>query len=124
MEEWRVEAVCTAVSMLPPEARRELVEVAVSNGYAVKDIAELMAVSPPAVSRYLHGSLAPSPSALCRLLLSVEPRLREEMILHTARWLWRVLRALLEALPPSDAGDAVLEEVADQLAEIIEKRGR
>lgn len=115
------ESICEAVSALPPEHRRKLVELAVNNGYAVKDIAELMAVSPPAVSRYIHGSLAPSPGALCRLILSVDDDLREKMIAETAGSLWRLLRKVLSTGTRRPLIAALLEKIADEVAELLEE---
>ncbi len=115
------ESLCEAVSALPPEHRRRLVELAVNNGYAVKDVAELMAVSPPAVSRYIHGSLAPSPGALCRLILSVDDDLREKMIAETVRSLWSLLYNLLASNTDKPRIAVILEKIADEVAELLEK---
>ena len=111
-------ALCEAVSALPPEQRRRLVEEALAHGYAAKDLAEIMAVSPPAVSRYAHGSLAPSPGAICRLILGVDEETRRTLLRLAARQLWSLLEAVLQAMNPLDAAE-LAEEIADHVAELL-----
>ena len=120
----RLDAICAAVSILPPESRRRIVELALENGYAAKDVAEIMAVSPPAVSRYIRGTLSPSPSALCRLILGVHPRLQRRMLLEAARSLWKATRVLLEVLGEQSDAAKLLEEIADTVALLLEKNSQ
>ena len=110
-------AICEALAALPQESRRRIVEHAATRGYAAKDLAELMGVSPPAVSRYLHGTLAPSTGAICRLLMSIDEDTRLELLLLAAREIWRLLGALLDQLPQGPEVEKLLTEIADTLSE-------
>jgi len=110
-------ALCEALASLPPAARRRLVEEALLHGYAAKDLAEVMGVSPPAVSRYTRGSLAPSVGAVCRLLMGVDPDLRSHLLIVAARSVWRQLTLLLENMPPSSEAEELLAEIADIVSE-------
>jgi transcriptional regulator with XRE-family HTH domain len=110
-------AICESLAALPPEARRRLVEEAAASGYAAKDLAEMMQVSAPAVSRYLNGSLAPSPGAICRLLMSIDPATRTHLLVTAARFLWRLLASLLDQLPPTPQLEALLTEIADHVSD-------
>jgi len=111
-------ALCEAIAALPPEQRRRLVEEALAHGYAAKDLAEIMAVSPPAVSRYAHGSLAPSPGAICRLILGIDEDTRRKLLRVAARQLWSLLEAVLKSMEPLDAVE-LAEEIADRVAELL-----
>ena len=110
-------ALCEALTMLPPESRRRLVEEAAANGYAAKDLAELMQVSPPAVSRYLNGSLAPSIGAICRLIMNIDPATRSLLLQEAAREAWRLLQQLLDTLPSTPGIEELLTEIADKVSE-------
>ncbi len=113
--------ICEAFSALPPAARRRIVELAAASGYAAKDLAELMNVSPSAVSRYVHGSLAPSPGAVCRLILGVDPGTREKLVVEGARSLWSLLSQLLSSLAGTSLVGELLEAIADDVASLIEE---
>jgi len=110
-------AVCEALTILPPETRRRIVEEALASGYAAKDLAELMGVSPPAVSRYTRGDLAPSVGAICRLLMNAEEELANRLLVLAARGIWAYLRLLIENLPPGHALEELLSEIADYVSE-------
>ncbi len=110
-------AICEALAALPPHDRRRLVEIALESGYAAKDVAEMMQVSPPAVSRYTRGTLAPSPGALCRLLMSIDPSTRARLLVEATRSLWRLLNQLLDNMPPTPEAEALVEEIADTISE-------
>ena len=113
--------VCEALSSLPPEARRRIVGLVLEHGYAVKDVAEIMSVSPSAVSRYIHGSLAPSPTAICRLVLGVDEETRRRILVEAARTLWRLVEALINSASGSEDAYTVLESIADDVARLLDE---
>jgi len=115
-------ALCEALTALPPEARRKLVEEALLNGYAAKDLAELMGVSPPAVSRYTRGDLAPSVGAICRLLMSVDDRLRARLLTKAARSIWIYLKTIVELIEPTAELEALLTLIADNVSELLARQ--
>jgi predicted transcriptional regulator len=116
-EELDFAAICEAISGLSPEARRRIVEEALASGYAAKDLADLMGVSPPAVSRYVHGTLAPSIGAVCRLLMAVDSELRSRLLVYAARSLWQQLEVLVNNLPSIPEVEELLAEIADKVSE-------
>lgn len=121
MEELDYASICEAFSSLPPQARRRIVELAAASGYAAKDLAELMNVSQSAVSRYVHGSLTPSPGAVCRLILGVDPGTRERLLAEGARSLWLLLSQLLSSLAGTPLAEELLDTIADEVARLIEE---
>jgi len=108
--------------------RRRIVEVVLAEGYTGKEVAELMGVSPSAVSRYVHGSLAPSPNALCKLYYSVDEKTRTRIAEEIASILWRFLKNVLEDIIGENVDVSnILEEIADyislQLSRLMHKKG-
>ncbi|HIP65797.1 MAG TPA: helix-turn-helix domain-containing protein [Pyrodictium sp.] len=108
--------------------RRRMVEIVLAEGYTGKEVAELMGVSPSAVSRYIHGSLAPSPNTLCKLYYSVDGETRERMTEALILVLWKLLRDVLENAARENIDISnVLEEIADyislQLSRLMHKKG-
>jgi len=86
-----------------------------------------MGVSPSAVSRYIHGSLAPSPNTLCKLYYSVDERTRTKIAEELTLILWRYLRNVLEdAIKKNIDITSILEEIADyislQLSKLMHKK--
>jgi transcriptional regulator with XRE-family HTH domain len=111
-------SLCRAMRTLSKESRREIVALVLSSGYAAKDLAEMMGVSPSAVSRYTRGDLAPSPEALCRMLAALDEELRTAVLEKTVENTWRCLESLIDVLP-SERRLVVLEKLAEKLAEKI-----
>jgi len=110
-------ALCEAIELLPKRARKTIIMIVLNNGYATKDVAELMGVSISAVSRYTHDELAPSVSSLCRLLGLVDDKTKTQIIDYIVEELWSVLSKLLRETEPS-----VTERIADDIARIIMKK--
>ncbi len=108
---------CEAIELLPKRARKTIIMIVLNNGYATKDVAELMGVSISAVSRYTHDELAPSVSSLCRLLSLVDEKTKAQIINYIVEELWSVLSKLLRETEPS-----VIEQIADDIARIIVKK--
>jgi len=107
--------------------RRRIVEVVLAEGYTGKEVAELMGVSPSAVSRYIHGSLAPSPNTLCKLYRSVDEKTRMKIVEELVSILWGFLRDVLEDAAREDVDvSSILEEIADyislQLSKLMHKK--
>ncbi|HIP66063.1 MAG TPA: helix-turn-helix domain-containing protein [Pyrodictium sp.] len=121
------ETVCSTFEILPPTLRRRIVEIVLAEGYSGKEVAELMGVSPSAVSRYIHGSLAPSPNTLCKLYYSVDEKTRTKIAEELTLILWRFLRNVLEdAIKENIDITSILEEIADyislQLSKLMHKK--
>ena len=112
---------CEAITTLPPHVRRKIIEKAIENGYAAKDIAEIIGVSPPAVSRYLHGSLSPSPGAVCRLIMGVEKETKLMMIKSIAKELWKLTYTVINQIHDTHEGYQLIEEIADTIAALLDK---
>ncbi|KSW11754.1 hypothetical protein CF15_02790 [Pyrodictium occultum] len=112
-------ALCSALSQLDPATRRRLVEIALESGYAAKDLAEIMGVSPAAVSRYTHGSLSPGAQAVCRLITGVDPDTRVKLLAEAARRVWSMLESLLDALPDTMEKLALAEQIADKVSVML-----
>jgi len=110
-------ALCEAIELLPKRARKTIIMIVLNNGYATKDVAELMGVSISAVSRYTHDELAPSSSSLCRLLSLVDDKTKTQITNYVVEELWSVLSKLLRETEPS-----VTERIADDIARIIVKK--
>ncbi len=115
---------CSLASSLGPEGRRRLVLEVLEAGYTGRELARLMGVSPPAVSRYVHGTLAPSAESLCRAferLAATDEELAVKLLAEALRALWGLVRAGLEELAARDPGRAreLLEEVADAASELL-----
>ena len=114
---------------LPPHVRTKLVKVALNEGYAVKDLAEIMGVSSAAVSRYIHGTLSPSVESVCRLIYSVDDSVRVKIMVEIALELLEVISNILEEIGGNDIVLHALENLADRLSSIMikastkEKRG-
>jgi predicted transcriptional regulator len=110
---------CCFLQLLPHTTRQRLVAEAIESGYAAKDIAELMGVSPAAVSRYVHGTLAPSPETLCRLILNIDGETRTRLLETIAESIWSSLENLLRSLPPTLRTRRLLERISDTIAELL-----
>ena len=111
---------------LPPHLRSRLVRIALEEGYAVKDLAEIMGVSSAAVSRYVHGTLSPSVESTCRLIFSVDDRLRARMLEEITLELLNVVENLVDTLAKTAAEKphiilSKLEHVADKISSIMLK---
>jgi len=106
---------CEAINMLPKNPRKTIIMIVLNNGYAVKDVAELMGVSVPAVSRYIHDELAPSTPSICRLIESIDYRTRTQITNYVIEQLWSTLSKLLREEAPS----TIIEHIADEIAQII-----
>ncbi|ALL00602.1 hypothetical protein Pyrde_0552 [Pyrodictium delaneyi] len=111
--------VCEAVALLDSRTRRRLVEIALENGYAAKDIAAIMGVSPAAVSRYVHESLSPSTETLCRMIYGIDDETRTRILVEAAQTLWNALERLLHAIPPSPDKMMLAEGIADKISIIL-----
>jgi predicted transcriptional regulator len=114
------------IAYLPPHVRNSLVKIALEEGYAVKDLAEIMGVSSAAVSRYIHGTLSPSIESTCRLILSVDNSLRAKMLQHIILQLLDVVGRLTDELAKisEHEGETVLhalEKIADKISSIMLK---
>jgi len=86
-----------------------------------------MGVTPSAVSRYIHGSLAPSPNTLCKLYYSVDEKTRAKIAEELTLILWKLLRKVLEdAMRENIDVTNILEEIADyislQLSKLMHKK--
>jgi len=92
------------------------------SGYSYKEIAELMGVSQAAVTRYMKGEIAPSPASACRLVERVDQSTRSYILASLAAELWGLVRRLIPLLDKEDAA-ALLETIADQVAELMAKTG-
>ncbi|HIQ24251.1 MAG TPA: LacI family DNA-binding transcriptional regulator [Pyrodictium delaneyi] len=114
-----LQEVCEAIALLDPKTRRRLVEIALENGYAAKDVAAIMGVSPAAVSRYIHESLSPSTETLCKMIHSIDPETRTKILAEAAHTLWRALERLLQVLPPSPDKMLLAERIADKVSIIL-----
>ncbi len=115
----KTETVCQ-VLILPRETRSILIQVLIENGYTTKDIAELMEVSMPAASRYIHGTLMPSLEATCKALSRLaqnDPETYAKLVTNIARELWKQLRTLIEK--HSRDLEHLAEEIADELAILL-----
>ncbi|ABM79890.1 helix-turn-helix domain-containing protein [Hyperthermus butylicus] len=110
---------CSFLQLLPPTARQRLVAETIESGYAAKDVAELMGVSSAAVSRYVHGTLAPSSETLCRLLLNIDEETRTRLLETIAESIWLSLEKLLHNLPPTPRTRRLLERISDTIAELL-----
>jgi len=117
----RSSSFCEVFTALTPSARRRIVEEALSLGYAVKDVAYLMGVSPSAVSRYVHGTLIPSPNSLCRLLISVEGDTRDKLLRVVIVELWKALRRVVEYVGNEVYLKEVVEYLADEVSKLVEE---
>ncbi len=115
---------CEIFTALTPSARRRIIEEILSLGYAVKDVAYLMGVSPSAVSRYIHGTLTPSPNSLCRLLMGVEDDIRDKLLITTIGEFWKTLRQALEYIKNEVYLKEAIEYLADEISRLIEKLHR
>ncbi len=123
MENQLRETVCQLAAVAPPEARRRAVEEVAARGYAGKEIAKMMGVSPAAVSRYLHGSLAPSPDSLCNLARTIDAETVEAVAAILVEHTWKTLHDALRALAATGSNRvvALLEHMADDIAELLLK---
>ncbi|RUM47710.1 MAG: hypothetical protein DSY37_01690 [Hyperthermus sp.] len=117
-EQWA--AICEALSALPPNTRRKLIELVLEEAYAVKDVAELMSVSPSAVSRYIHGTLVPGTGALCRLVMNAQPELRDKLLALVAKTTWNLTYNVLKNIAAHDYASTVIEEIADEISRLLE----
>ena len=112
-------ALCEAIELLPKRARKNIILIVLNNGYAAKDVAELMGVSISAVSRYTHDELAPSPFSLCRLLSLVDEKTKTQIINYVAEEIWTILRSILE-----ETSASIVERIADDIARVILTKSR
>ncbi len=83
-----------------------------------------MSVSPSAVSRYVHGTLAPSPNSLCRLLMGIEDDIRDKLLIITIGEFWKTLRQALEYIKNEVYLKEAIEYLADEISRLIEKLHR
>jgi predicted transcriptional regulator len=109
------ENICRAVELLDKNSRKTIIEIALNNGYAVKDIAELMNVSPPAVSRYIHDTLSPSTRSICLLVARIDEETRQKILKYIAETLWLTLYDLLEETRDVE----IVERIADDVAKLL-----
>ena len=114
------------VAYLPPHMRNSLVRIALDEGYAVKDLAEIMGVSSAAVSRYIHGTLSPSIESTCRLIASVDSNLRAKMLQYIALELLETVDRLVDELAKISEAEnrtvlQALEKIADKISSIMLK---
>jgi predicted transcriptional regulator len=114
-------AACEVFELLKGDERTELVRLFKEFGYSSREIAEIMGVSPPAISRYLKGTLTPSTDTLCRLASRVSSDELVRLLAAALERVWARLRSVLETLAESDAQSAVklLEMIADDIARIL-----
>ncbi len=112
-------ALCEAIELLPKRARKTIIMIVLNNGYAAKDVAELMGVSISAVSRYTHDELAPSVSSLCRLLSLVDEKTKTQIINYVAEEIWAILLNVLE-----ETSASIVERIADDIARVILTKSR
>ncbi len=82
----------------------------------------MMGVSQAAVTRYMKGEIAPSPSSACRLLLSLDPATRSQILASIAAELWGLVRSLINYMLKEDSMP-LLETIADQVAEMMAEAG-
>ncbi len=108
---------------MTPENRVHIIELVAAKGYSGRELATLMAVSPAAVSRYLHHKLYPSMVSLCRLIDNVDEATVREIVEYIAHTLIEQTIKLLQELAQTDKELAykLIEELADKIAEMIEE---
>ncbi len=111
--------ICSAL-LLPASIKREIIAILRSRGYTTKDIAEIMGVSLPAASRYIHGSLIPGNESICRAiskLVEEDADTLVEVVNTLTRELWTVIEAITTASDYSNIKE--LETIADRVALLL-----
>ena len=111
---------CDYVEALTKEEARRIIEIVLEEGYATKDLALLIQVSPSAISRYTHGTLHPSRNTICRLLEVVDTKTRNRILTYIAQTVWRRLRSILVQIEDIDR-EKILEEIIDSVSKFLTK---
>ena len=109
------------LKQLRQELKSAIVKKILENSYSTKDLADIMEVSMPAASRYIHGTLTPSDETLCKAIEKTK-RLDEELYdTITATIidiLWNTIKKLLKQLKKQNQAKKI-EEIADEIAALL-----
>jgi len=103
------------------QVKTEIIKILSKAGYSTKDLAELMEVSMPAASRYLHGSLLPSNKTLCKTLNKIKETDREtyfKILAGIAELLWNIVKKILQQLEETES-QRQIEKIADEIALLL-----
>lgn len=111
---------CSYIQSLAKEDTRRIIEIVLEEGYAAKDLALLIQVSPSAISRYIHGTLYPSSNTICRLLEVVDTRTKNKVLTYIAQTLWKKILVVIKQLEDTDR-EKILEEITDNISSLLTK---